>query len=178
MKSPVIHILGALLVCAASLAGYAWWYGVISEKSAAVADLQNQIDAKTETKGRISAARAALAGVLGDEAAIQDYFVSETGVVAFIGTLEAEGKAQGAKVNVLSVSATGSSSRPSLTFLLSVRGTFDAVLRAIGAIEYAPYAVSLSALSVRRDAEGSGWQASLTLVASSIAASAAASVTP
>ena len=175
MKSPIMHILGAVLVCVASLAGYAQWYGVISEKSAAVAALQNQIDAKTETMGRISAARASLAGILGDEAAIQNYFVSETGVVAFIGVLEAEGKAQGAKVSVLSVSATGSSSRPSLTFLLSVKGTFDAVLRAIGAIEYAPYAVSLSMLSVRRDTEGGGWQASLKLVANSISAGTATS---
>ncbi len=173
MKTSIIHILGAVLVCVAALAGYAQWYGVISEKSAAVADLQNQIDTKTETRGRISAARAALAGAIGDEAAIQNYFVSETGVVAFIGALEAVGKAQGAKVNVLSVSATGTASRPSLTFLLSVKGTFDAVLRAVGAIEYAPYAVSLSMLSVRRDSEGDGWQASLKLIANSISADVA-----
>lgn len=169
MKSPFFHFFGALVLCMVVLIGYGVWYAAIAAKSAAVADLQNNIDAKTETVSRIAAARATLAGIASDETAVQSYFVPETGVVAFIDALEARGRAQGVVVNVLSVSAAGTPREPSLALSLTIRGTFDAVMRTVGSIEYAPYALSVSTLSLAKY-DKNDWQADLTLLVGSVPA--------
>jgi hypothetical protein len=95
---------------------------------------------------------------------VQHYFISETGVVAFIDNLEALGRVSGAAaIKVLSVSTGDVSAQPTFTFSLSIKGTFDAVMRTIGAIEYAPYAISISSLSIGQDAKND-WHANLTFL--------------
>ncbi|MFA5942786.1 MAG: hypothetical protein WC798_03930 [Candidatus Paceibacterota bacterium] len=170
MRSHVFHLIVACAISIAALAGYSLWYVAVAKKSADVAGLQNQIDAKTETASRIASARAVLADVAGAEAAVQSYFVPETGVVAFISGLEARGRAQGAAVSVLSVSTT-QGARPTLLFALTIKGTFDAVMRTVGVIEYAPHDISFSGLSLVQNEEGD-WQADLKLVVGSVGASA------
>lgn len=176
MKSPLTHFVIALVVGGAALIGYGVWYTTVSAKSTEVAQVQSQITTATESVGRIAAARAALTEIAGDEAKIQGYFVSETGVVAFINTLESLGLSQKAAVTVLSVSAGSSYAHPTLLLSLSIKGTFDAVMRTVGAIEYAPYAISVSTLSVGQDAKSS-WHADLGLIVGSVP-SAAATSTP
>ncbi|MEK7114198.1 MAG: hypothetical protein AAB850_01475, partial [Patescibacteria group bacterium] len=118
MKSSFIHLGIALGACIAALAGYGMWYTTIAAKSIAVAELQHQIVAKTETARRIAAARSALVEISGDEAAVRSYFVPETNVVAFINDLEARGLSQGTSVNVLSVSTSGTREHPTLELSL------------------------------------------------------------
>ena len=170
MKSPLTHLLLASVACALVLTGYGFWYAAIANKSAAVAALQENIEAKSETMKRLSAARMALAEIVDDEAAVQRYFVSETEAVAFIDSLESRGRFQGATVHVLSVSTARQSVPPALALSLSVLGTFDAVMRTVGAIEYAPYALSITKFSVGRSGTESGWLATLDLQVGSTAA--------
>ncbi len=170
MKSPLTHFILALTACTIVLVGYGFWYAAVSAKSAAVASLQDQISTKTETISRMAAARATLAELSGDEAVVQGYFVPETGVVAFIDSLESRGQAQGAGVSVLSVSTSGTTAQPALTLLLTVTGTFDAVMRTIGAIEYAPYDISIATLSVGKGDAKDSWRADLKLLVGSVAA--------
>lgn len=165
MKSSFFHFIIALAAGVAVLAGYGVWYAVVAAKSASVADLQNQIDTKTEAEGRVASARAAIAEVASDENVIRSYFVPKTGVVAFINNLEASGQSQGTKIDVLSVSA-GTGAQSTLELSLAVNGTFDAVLRTVGAIEYAPYDISLSSFSLAQDAENN-WRADLGIVVGS-----------
>lgn len=167
MKSPFSQLILAISVCAVSLIGYGVSYIAISDKSAAVTLLQSQIDTKTGAVSRIATTRAALAEIAGDETIVQGYFVPETDVVAFINSLETRGRTQGATVSVLSVSTGGTRTRPTISFLLSIKGTFDAVMRTIGAIEYAPYAISIPTLSMNQDAKNS-WHADLTLLVGSV----------
>lgn len=174
MKSPFFHAILACSVCVVMIIGYGVWYSVIKAKSAAVAHLENQIILKTETASRIASARTSLAEIAGDEASMQEYFVPETGVVAFINTLEALGQAQGTTVSVLSVSTSNAGTRPALTLSITVKGTFDAVMRTVGAIEYAPYDLSISTLSLGQE-DSKSWHANLTLLVGSVSASAAAS---
>lgn len=176
MRTPFIQAAAALCLSLAVIAGYGWWYAVVSAKSAVAAGLERQIRAKTDIMSRISAARATLKSVAGDTAAVEGYFVPEASVVPFIESLEREGKVLGATVSVLSVSATGPSARPSLAFSLSIVGTFDAVLRTVGVIEYAPYALSVSGLSVAQDAEGA-WRADLSFSVGSVPVSRTAPAT-
>jgi len=169
MKTPFMHLILSGIICVAVLVGYSMWYAVITAQSAAVTSLQNQINAKTETVNRANTTRVALAEIASDEIAVQSYFVPESGVVTFIDSLEAQGRSFGAALNVLSVSTEGTTAQPMLVLSLSIKGTFDAVMRTLGAIEYAPYAISVTTLSVVQDAKNS-WHADLKIrVGSSIA---------
>jgi hypothetical protein len=167
MKSHFFHFAIALIVVIVVLVGYGFWYAALSAKSAAVANQESRIVAQTETVSRIASARAVLAEIAGDEASVENYFVSETGVVAFIDGLEAQGEAQGAVVEVGSVSAGTAGVRPTFILSLAIKGAFDAVMRTIGAIEYVPYDLSISGLSLTQDNEGR-WHADLKITVGSV----------
>lgn len=177
MKSALYHLGISIGIGLLSLVGYGMWYGAISDKSAAVVDLQNAIDIKTETVSRIASARATLASIENDEVSLRDYFIPEENVVMFIDSLETRGERLGAALRVLSVSTSGTVALPSLTLLLSIAGTFDAVMRTVGSIEYAPYDISISKFSITRD-DKNNWRADLTLVVGSVPAARAASGAP
>lgn len=172
MRSPLTQLILAFLVCAAALVGYGIWYAAIANQSIAASALQSQIDVKTATISQMASTRAALAEIAGDESVVQGYFVPETGVVTFIDGLESRGRSLGANVGVLSVSTGGAPARPVLLFSLSITGTFDAVMRTVGAIEYAPYDISVSALTLEQSDKNS-WHADLKLLVGSVVAGAA-----
>ena len=167
MKSSLQHIIMWTCILAASIAGHGYWYAIIADKSTEVAFLRDQIDVKNEVAGRVAAARTALAEIAGDEAVVQSYFVPETEVVSFISNLEERARAQSASMKVLSVSVDSSSKQPSLVLSLSVSGTFDSVMRTVGAIEYAPYDLSISRLSLAKE-EKNIWNANVDLVVGSV----------
>lgn len=167
MKSHFFHLIVVLITAGIVLAGYGFWYAVITVKSAVVADLQEQIAVKTETANHISSARAAIVEISGDEVVVQSYFIPEAGVVAFINGLEAQGQTLHAAVDVLSVSTGFRGAQPILTFSLAIEGTFDAVMRTVGTIEYMPYDLSVSDLSLMQDDKNS-WNAHLNLRVGSV----------
>jgi hypothetical protein len=170
MKSPFSQIIIVGILCTATFAAYGMGYALISAKSAAVADVQSKIDAKTETMNRIAATRATLASITNDEASVQSYFVPEADVVTFIDSLQAHGRVLKAVVDVTSVAKSGTSVQPALALALTIQGTFDAMMRTVGSIEYAPYALSISSLDVTQDAKDS-WHADLKLLVGSRTAS-------
>lgn len=174
MKSPFTHFIFALLLGVVVSISYGFLYFTISQKSNEVANLQNQIMVESENVSRIASARSALAEIAGDEANVQSYFVSEANVVPFINDLEARGLREKATAAVLSVSKGGSSSESSLLLAVSLKGTFDAIMRTIGVIEYAPYDVSISTLSIEQDAKNS-WHADLTLSVGTVSLTTATS---
>ena len=172
MRYAFLHLTLWLLLCIAALAGYKYWYTLIADKSTTVADLQNQIDTKAEASDRTSSARTILAEIAGDESVVQSYFVPETSIVSFIGDLEARARAQAATMKVTSVSTGGTAARPTLVLSLTLDGTFDATMRTLGAIEYAPYDISISKLSLAQSGKNI-WHADLGLVVGSVPATAA-----
>jgi hypothetical protein len=138
----------AAVLCAAAVITYGFWYRTIVTESTTVASLGSQIDTQTAAAARIASARAALAQIAGDEAAVQAYFVPQTNVVPFIDDLQTRGQSLGTVIAVQSVSANAQATHPSLSLELTVSGSFDAVLRTLGAIEYAPYDLSITGLSL------------------------------
>ena len=174
MKSSLIQVVLSVLVCVATMVGYGVWYAHIGKMSARAADLENQILAKTETQKHISEAQASLAEIAGDEASIQNYFVPETDIVTFIDNLQSLGHSQGATVGVLSVAKAGSASRPTFTLSISVNGTFDSVVRTIGAIEYSPYALTISTLTLS-SGDKNVWNATFTVLVGSVSVKSATS---
>ncbi len=174
MKSSFLYLMVWLIVCGATFVGYGMWYLTIAEASSTVAHLQQQIDTKTRASDRVALARATFAEIADDEAAVQSHFVPETGVVTFINALETIAYGQKAKMKVLSVSTGEGAKQPTLLFSLTVSGTFDAVMRTIGAIEYAPYDLSVTKLSVTQG-EKNFWRADLDIVVGSVPLSVATS---
>lgn len=174
MKSPTIPMIIWISICVAAIVGHGFWYSIITKKSAEVADLQNQIDTKTEATKRIALARTTLTEIADDESAVQSYFVPETGVVSFIDDLESRAREQTATMKVLSVSTKNSAKQETLVLAVAVRGTFDAVVRTVGAVEYAPYNLSISKLSLVKE-EKNMWSANLELVVGSVSVSTATS---
>ena len=166
MKTPFLHILIACFVGASVFVGQGFWYSVIAEKSSAVASLQSQIETKSEAAGRIASYRAEIAKIADDELLVRSYFVSENDVVTFIDGLQERGLSQGTAVKILSVSAGGTSTRPILAIAVTVTGSFDAVMRTVGSIEYASYDISISKLSIMKS-DKKTWSANLELVVGS-----------
>ena len=167
MKSPLVRLIVMIVLMSAVIGGYVAWYAAIVKLSVTSASIQSEIIKKTEMASRVSSARVALSEVSGEGYALQQYFVSETDVVAFIDNLEEHAKSQGSSITVRSVSKKTKSARPALALALSVEGTFDAVVRTVGIIEYFPYDISIDDFSLGRDQDGI-WHAELSLVVGSI----------
>lgn len=173
MIKPLFSALVAYALCAGALMGYASWYSLVEKKSAVVVRLEDQVTIKTEAASRVASTRASLAEIESDESSIRNYFVSETGIVAFIDGLEARGQGIGAAIDVLSVSMSEEKTDPTLIFTVAVEGDFDAVMRTVGIIEFSPYALLVSNLSLRRSAAGD-WRADLNFRVSAAPAPAPA----
>jgi hypothetical protein len=169
MKSPLTHLGITGVVVALSLVAYIAWYSHIKDMSAQVTALQNEIESKTQAAGRLATARSALNELTGDEDQIQHYFVSQNDIVNFIDDLEGRGRTLGTTVNVLSVSTAGTREQPVLALSLSIQGSFDAVARTIGIIEYAPYDIIISKLAFGVGDKQS-WHADLSLAAGALQA--------
>ena len=168
MKSPTIHFMVAVVLGIAMSVIYALSYDAVSHKSRDVVTIESNITSVNQDVSRAASARAALAEVSSDESQIRGYFVPQMDVVTFINAIEELGLAEKAPIKVLSVSTGGTSSAPTLLMAMTITGTFDAVMRTVGAIEYAPYASSVSTFSVGKDTSNS-WHANLTLTIGSIA---------
>lgn len=167
MRPPTAHLIIWILICVAAFSMHWFWYSIIADKSVKVADIQNQINAKTETASRIAFARTTLNEIADDEAIVQSYFVPETGIVSFIDDLEARARGQKTAMKVLSVSVSDVKKRPTITLSINISGTFDAVARTVGVIEYAPYDLSVSKLSFVKDGKNE-WHADIEIIVGSM----------
>lgn len=173
MNRALLHFALALTLFAIGSVGYVLWYGAVSAQSAQAASLAAQVAAKKSTLGRVAATKAAVTSLQGEEVAMEQYFVSEGTIVAFIGGLQEKGQKLGATVTVNSVSADTQGTRPTLTLSFTVDGSFDAVMRTVGSIEYAPYDLTTTGLSVQKNANG--WEAQFTVVVGSVPGGVSAS---
>lgn len=167
MKQSLTNLGVVLVIAGIVFAGYRIWDSIVLAKSAVVANVDHRIMVKTETASRITSVRASLSEIESDEKNIQNYFVSKTKVVTFIDDLERQGRALGAMVGVSSVAVVDTAEYPTLTLTFSIEGTFDAVMRTIGSIEYAPYDLSVASLSVKQ-LSARAWYADLKIFVGSI----------
>lgn len=145
MKRPFAHLLIALGILTAALIAYGIAYHVLGKMSASTASLAAEVAAKKESASAAALAEEELKRLVQEEAAIAAYFVVPDDIVSFLETLQEEGKMLGTDVTVISVSAVPTP-RPHLDLALKVEGTFDAVTRTVGAIEYSPFDLTVSSL--------------------------------
>jgi hypothetical protein len=162
------HIVIVMLLLAATAGGYGFWYLQVGEAGSRIAVIDAELAAKNEELKQIQEARSALAALSEKEARIRSYFVEGDGVVPFIEEVGRIGSSLGAKVEVLGVAEEQGRERGSIELSLRIEGTFDAVMRTVGALEYAPYDITLTRLAidaVSQDELGSSWaeQAAYTI---------------
>lgn len=138
-RSSLIQLAIALAVLASVFGAYAFWYSLVGKSSVEAAALSEEIRTKSQDSARVAAAKVALESLAEDEAAMRAYLVREKDIVPFLSTLEDTGTSLGAGVEVISVSADSKSERSHIQLSLKITGSFDAVLRTLGAIEYGPY---------------------------------------
>ncbi|KND50130.1 MAG: hypothetical protein AB203_04060 [Parcubacteria bacterium C7867-008] len=163
MKKPLTHLIIAGILLLIAVGAYGVWFVMVDTENAKARALATEIETKSQDASRIAEAKAALAALALNETAVSSHFISPNDVVPFLGSLGSTGAALGSKVDVVSVGADPvSSGQGHLTLSIRITGSFDAVLRTLGAFEYAPYDVSLSNLSFDRSGE-SGWSAAVTL---------------
>lgn len=183
MKPLYIQLGISVFIFVVAATAYGISYVNVQSESNKAAQLAEQLKEKSLATTRIAQAKAQLAILAPQEAAINQYFVSPSDIVPFLEQFSATGKFLGADVQVVSVSAVPGASNGVLNLSLKITGPFVAVLRTLGSIEYGPYDITTNSLALdaaKKDSDtntantNSTWTAELTIV---IATQAAASTT-
>ncbi len=143
-----VHFMWALMLLVLTLGAYGYVYSRVSARSVQANSVIQQIKNQNDASVKATLAKTQLAQLSTQQAAITQYFVSTSDVVPFIEKLQAIGKFVGANVQVVSVAAAPASPYGHLNLSVSITGTFDAVSRMLGAIEYQPYNTSINSLSL------------------------------
>jgi hypothetical protein len=157
--SPTKQIAVAVLIVLIALGGVGYWYYTITVMSTRLAKVEEESRSqKTQTPNTATDASRLVA----DEATIEQYFVGEDNVPAFVNVLEARVRARGATISIASLSKSGAGLETTLALAVTVTGTFEQVMQTVGAIEHLPYATKLTSVNVVRDL-ASKWRADVKL---------------
>ncbi len=143
-RTSYIQLAIALSFLALSVGGVVGGVVLLTQERERAEQLTAEIGTKRLEALRVAAAKEALPALATDETAINQYFIKADDIVPFLETLQRTGTRQGAEVEVLAVSADQGGSQHRLSLSLRIVGTFDAVMRTVGSIEYGPYDIALS----------------------------------
>ncbi len=143
----LIQLSLALALLVGSCVAYGFWYAGVRAMSARSEALNIELGERTADSARVIAAKEALQNLAADEATVRQYLIRPGDVVAFLEELEGTGSALGATVEVVSVSAEQGTGRGTIALSTKITGSFDAVLRTLGAIEYGPYDSRITGLT-------------------------------
>lgn len=160
-KNAYIPVVIALALLIASAGGYYFWRGMVERAASEAAELGAQLRARSDAGANAAASGRALAALEENEARINGYFLSETEIVTYLEDLEATGERLGATVEVLSVGNTAAKAGQAgkVQVSLSITGSFDAVVRTVGAIEYQAYDTRLVSLALDSPTGETVWTA-------------------
>lgn len=150
----LIQLAIAAALLAATLGGYGFWYASVRTLSSESQALGTELGVKNSDSARVLAAKEALTNLASDEASVRQYLINPGDVVPFLEDLEETGSALGASVEVISVSANPGEGRGTITLSTKIIGSFDSVLRTLGAIEYGPYDSRITMLTFDTIPEG------------------------
>lgn len=144
MHRPLIHLVCALLVLGAVALLYGFGYSLVAKERTQADALATEVALASARADRLLVAQSSFKSLADDEALIRGHFVGAEEIVPFLETLEGTGRALGSSVEVAAVSPEGDTA---LKLSLRITGSFDSVLRTLGAIEYAPYASTLTSVT-------------------------------
>jgi hypothetical protein len=151
MKYSFTQLGFALILLVIAILGYTSWLFTVQAASTKASLLASQIDGQSENATRDTEAANTLASLAKESAQIQNTFIGTQDIVPFLEALQTKGASLGTTVSVGSVSAMPTP-RPHLQLSLTIKGTFDAVMRTVGTIEYAPYDIEVTSFALNDDA--------------------------
>lgn len=159
---PLIHLLVALGILAAVAGLYSFWYYEVGKEAKQSLALLSQIQTTVESAVTAAETGDTLAALAADEAAIEAYRIKLADIVSFLERIEGTGRTLGSSVEVISVAdKPGADGRIALS--VRIIGSFDTVLRTLGAIEYGPYDSRIATLTFDTPSSGGAWTAVATL---------------
>lgn len=162
MTRTQIQLAVAVLLLLAAIGGCVFWYMRVDALKEEVTQLRTKRVETEAQSARIAEAKSALATLAESEARIERYFVPQGDVVPFLETVGQTGDTLGSTVEVVSVTAEpGEGDRGRLRLALRITGSFAAVMRTVGALEYGPFDSRLMTITLDGGGEGQ-WSASAT----------------
>lgn len=162
MSRSLAQLLVALGVLAVVSGLYALWYYEVQREARKSGELQTQIQTTIESAVTAAETSDTLASLAADEAAIEGYRIKLADIVTFLERIEGTGRVLTSAVEVISVAdKPGNDGRMLIT--VRVIGSFDAVLRTLGAIEYGPYDSKITNLTFDTPRNGGAWTAVVAL---------------
>ncbi len=172
MTRSTIHLAFAITCFAlAALAYFAFFSALMLMRNDA-ASLTAEVAAMNATASDDQFAAHERASIIAAESTITGYFVDPDNIVAFLEGVQALGASEGATVTVSSVTASPTP-RPHLDLALRVEGSFDAVVRTTGAVEYEPYDIETESYALT--SSDAHWTGDLTVSVGTTATSTPAS---
>ena len=166
-RTPFIHLGSALAILALSVGLCVGAGMALNKVEKKATTLQTEVSAAQTQIDRVRAAKEALPLLASAEAATSAFLLSQEDIVPFLETLERKGRAQGGMVTVLSVNTEHVGAKPRIALSLSITGSFDAVLRTLGTIEYSSYDIRVVSATIEKvgstDKGPASWNASVVL---------------
>lgn len=142
-----IHLILASVLTLSMVGAYLFWYKAVDKARGESAVLAENIRTQSQESAKVDAAKVALESLAEDEASIRGYLVKEEEIVPFLERLEETGAGLGATIDVVSVSTETRAERNRIMLSVKIEGSFDAVLRTLGSIEYGPYDSSVERIT-------------------------------
>lgn len=161
MNRVLTHLVIALVLLALCVAGYIAAFLAVEKTRDQIAEVSGKTVALMEDQERIKEAQGALAALSQNESRITGYFLNEKEIVSFLEEVESAGEALGANVTVVAVNNERGTTPSRVSVALRITGSFDAVMRTIGVIEYEPYDGVITTITMDDQGEGV-WGASVT----------------
>lgn len=158
---PFFHFIFVLILFIALVGVYVAWHGIVVGARTSVYETASAIEAKTREAKQIADIQERIASFFNDESALETHFVSSDTVVSYLQELEELGSTLGTTLEVVSV--TNDPGQGRLSISLQIEGSFDAVMRTVGVIEYGQYDAMITTLNIEKMVDSALWSATGTL---------------
>lgn len=158
------HFIIAIVLTLMCVGAYVAWFFMFENARDRAEQLLAEVARIEREDAAIASTKGIAASLDADEALLQTYFVSQDDIVSFLEILEQAGEELGSIVDVASVSPGSGVDAGRVILALQVEGSFEAVMRTLGAFEYGPHDMRVRSLALDGGGEDEGvvWSAATT----------------
>lgn len=164
------HYMLAILSVAAiavSIGAYVFMYRTAMQSAVSAAAARASVAAAKDAEREAEEQGSIYQKTAAARASLPSFLVNDNNALAFIQKVESVGKESGAAVSISSLSsgAAPGSSKQAVSAIVSMNGSWQAVMRAIGLVESLPYALSVRSVNLNSSpaAVAPAWSASISL---------------
>lgn len=158
-QAPLVQVVIGSLTALLLVGGSVYALHIVKQLSSESAALRSEIAAKDAERARSTSVRSGETELVATESYVASHFLKTEDIVSFLEELESTGTTFGAEVNVASLSGDDSASSGRISLSLSITGSFDAVMRTLGAIEHGSYANMVKDITMDTGGGDGTWSA-------------------